>query len=338
MLRIGLIGCGGIGTVHNKALKAISQDLDIEVVALADRREDFLKRAKALWPNAKTYELGLDLIDNEEIDAVHICLPSFLHTDHAIRAMEKGLDVMIEKPVCLTEEDCERLLNVREQTGSKVMVGQVLRFFDEYRYLKKIFDSKEYGELQTIELGRKGGDVQWGYEDWFHDDKKSGSVMLDLHIHDVDFLHYLLGKPDSLQVNAEKRPSGLVHHVTTAYRFGKVSAVAEALWDISPSLPFEAYFKASFEQGILSYSSKRDPSLSFIDKNGERPIKIFKPEETEKTVEMEKINIKDIGPYYDEIRYFVKCLLDDKPIGQATLEDGIEAVRIVLMEQGDLKR
>ncbi len=330
-MKIGLIGCGGIGDTHNKALKAISKEFDIEVVALADCREDFLKKAKELWPNSEEYTQGFDLIDQAQVDVVHICLPSYLHTSHAVKAMDKGLDVLIEKPVCITEEDCKLLLEAQNRTGAKVMIGHVLRFFEEYKYLKNVFESKKYGKLNAIEMGRKGGDVLWGFEDWFHDVKKSGSVMLDLHVHDVDFLHYLLGKPDTMEVEVDRRDNGLVHHVKTKFQYGSIPAIAEGLWDMSPSRDFEAYFQAAFDQGTLIFNSNATSSLLFHDREGAIVPITIEPEYTHTGTT--DINIANIGPYYTEIKYFVECLLDNKPIEQATLEDGVEAVRLVFEEQ-----
>lgn len=89
-MKIGLIGCGGMGTTHNLSLKALSGKMDVEVTALADCRQEFLERAAKQWPGAKTYTTGMELLREEELDAVHICLPSYLHAEHAIAAMEKG--------------------------------------------------------------------------------------------------------------------------------------------------------------------------------------------------------------------------------------------------------
>ena len=141
-MKIGLIGCGGMGTTHNLSLKALSGKMDVEVTALADCRQEFLERAAKQWPQAKTYVTGKELLEKEELDAVHICLPSYLHAEHAIMAMEKGMHVFCEKPVCLTAEDGRRLLEVQKKTGVSVMVGQVVRSFDEYRYLKDVYENK----------------------------------------------------------------------------------------------------------------------------------------------------------------------------------------------------
>lgn len=332
MLHIGIIGCGGMGSTHNKAYKSAAQKHDVAVVALADCRQEFLDQAQLIWPQAETYTNGIDLINKAHVDAVSICLPSHMHTDHAVRAMEKGIAVLIEKPVCITEDECKRLLETQAKTGTPAMVGHVLRFFDEYAFLKKAFDKQLYGELLSIDMKRLGGDVLWGFEDWFHDEKKSGSVMLDLHIHDVDFLHYLLGNPDAMEIETEAFPSGLINHVVAHYRFASVRASAEGLWDPSPNRPFEASFTAVFEKGKLSFCSSKNPSLTItlpVENDNLQPLMRFAPLHSDIT----DVTMTGLDPYCKEINYFTECLIEGKPIEQATLQDGVDAVRLVLKEQ-----
>lgn len=263
-MKIGLIGCGGMGTTHNLSLKALSGKMDVEVTALADCRQEFLERAAKQWPGAKTYTTGMELLREEELDAVHICLPSYLHAEHAIAAMEKGMDVFLEKPVCLTREDCSRLLEVQKKTGARVMVGQVVRSFGEYRYLKDIYEKKTYGKLKSIVMQRISGDTKWGYEDWFHEERKSGSVVLDLHIHDLDFLRYMLGEPDSFTVKAAAFPGGMINQIITSYQFGSVFATAEGIWDVCTELPFEGSFRACFEEATIIYQAGRRRLCRYI--------------------------------------------------------------------------
>ena len=210
------------------------------------------------------------------MDAVHICLPSYLHVEHAIAAMERGFHTLIEKPVCLSRDDCDKLMDAERRTGVRVMVGQVVRYFDEYRYLKEVYDQKTYGKLKSIQMHRISGDVTWGYEDWFHDEKKSGSVVLDLHIHDVDFLRYMIGEPDTFTVNSTSFDTGMVNQIVTSYKFGDVFAVVEGTWDVSPKLPFEAYYRACFEDATIVYSNLHQPALVVYHKDG----RIITPELT----------------------------------------------------------
>jgi len=85
--------------------------------------------------------IGCGSISNEKLDIVHICLPTYLHAGHAAAAMERGMNVFMEKPVCLKRSEAKQLLEVQKQTGSKVMIGQVVRFFDEYIYLRELYET-----------------------------------------------------------------------------------------------------------------------------------------------------------------------------------------------------
>ena len=191
------------------------------------------------------------------MDIVHICLPNYLHVSNAVAAMEKGMNVFVEKPVCLTREDADAILDAEKRTGMKVMVGQVVRSFEEYRYLKKVYDDKTFGKLRSIVMRRISGDVRWGFEDWFHDEKRSGSVVLDLHVNDLDFLRYMLGEPDNFEVRATPFDSGMINQIITTYEFGNVFASVEGVWDISPALKFEASFRAVLTEPPWSFMEQK---------------------------------------------------------------------------------
>jgi predicted dehydrogenase len=330
-VKIGVVGCGGMGTTHYLSLKALSEKMDIQVTALAECRNEYLEKAAGYFPEARTYTYGMDLIEQEELDAVHICLPSYLHVSHAVAAMERGMNVFVEKPVCLTEEEGERILEAEKRTGVKVMIGQVVRSFEEYRFLKEVYDSKIYGELRSIVMHRISGDATWGYRDWFHKEKESGSVVLDLHVHDVDYLRYLLGEPDRFDVRAATFENGLINQIITVYEFGDVFATVEGVWDISPSLPFESNFRAAFDDATVCFNSGDKPSLTVYRKDGEIDVPDLRPEYEGESSEA-GINISNLGPYYKEIKYFLECIRDDRKIELAPLEEGVKTVRLAIQE------
>lgn len=330
-MKVGLIGCGGMGTTHNLSLKALSNKLDIQVTAIAEIRPEFLEKAANLWPEAKTYATGMELIEQEQLDVVHICLPSYMHTEHAVEAMKKGFHVFIEKPVCLTKEDGEELLEAEKKYGVQIMVGQVIRSFEEYGYLKEVYDKNTFGKLKSLVLKRMSGDVIWGYEDWFHDEEKSGSAVLDLHIHDLDFLRYMLGEPDSFEVRATSFDSGMINQIITLYEFGSVFATAEGMWDVSPAIPFEAEFRACFEEATLVFKSSLEQTLTIYKKDGTLESPEFHPEYNVENEESE-INVSNLGPYYTEIKYFLECLRDGKKASIAPLIEGVKSVNLALME------
>lgn len=329
-LKAALIGCGGMGTTHSLSLKRLSEKMDVEMIAIADCRKEYLERTAQQWPDVHAYRTGMELLEKETPDFVHICLPSYLHAAHAVAAMKKGCHVFIEKPVCLTKEECETLLAVQKQTGVKVMVGQVIRSFPEYRYLKKAYEEKTLGELKSLVMQRISGRVDWGFENWFSDEKKSGSVVLDLHIHDLDFLRYMLGEPDSFDVRATSYDSGMINQVMAFYEFGTVPVTAEAVWDRSPSLKFEASFRASFEKGTLVYNGTRERPLAVYMEDG--AVQYPDPGQERIVDSSAGINISEMGPYGEEIRYFVECLRTGKEIRRAPLEEGVRSVLLALEE------
>lgn len=335
-MKVGVIGCGGMGATHYQALKALSAQMDVQVVALAECREEFLNKAALQFPGARTYATGMELLDHEVLDVVHICLPSYLHVSHAVKAMEKGMNVFLEKPVCLTEEEGKLLLETEKRTGVLAMAGQVVRVFDEYMFLKEAYDKGTYGKLKSIDMKRLSGDVTWGFEDWFHDESRSGSVVLDLHVHDLDFLRYLLGEPDEIDVRAAALPSGMINQVVTAYKFGDVFAVAEGLWDISPALPFEASFRASFEKATVVFNCTRTPALQVYHADGTVEVPELHPEYAVNS-DMAGINISNLGPYYTEIKYFIECVRDGRKIELAPLEEGVKSVLLARAELAKAK-
>ena len=331
MKKIGIIGCGGMGTTHLLSTKALSSDYAIEVTAVADLQSHCLERAKGIWPGAKTYTEGMELLEQEALDIVLICLPSYLHTQFAVAAMEKGVHVFLEKPVCLQEEDCKKLLEVQSKTDAKVLIGQVVRVFAEYRYLKELVDKGTYGKLRSISMWRLSGMVDWGYRNWFRTLELSGSVVMDLHIHDVDFLRYLLGEPDQVQVNARKNAEGMPEQVVTQYRFGETLASVEAVWDNPKGFPFEAGFRALFEQATVVFNNKAEDTLVEYLENAVRRVPELKRDYQE-TNDAAGINISEIGPYYTEMKYFLDCHFEDKEIELLPLREGIASVRLCLKE------
>lgn len=324
-MKVGIVGCGGMGTSHYLSLKALSSEMDIEIVALADCRKEFLDKAAAHFPNARTYRYGMDLIEMEDLDSVHICLPSDLHVDHAVAAMERGIHVFIEKPVCLTLEEADRLLEAEKRTRVKVMAGQVVRFYDEYQYLKSAYESKRYGELKSIVMQRLSGKVKSGIDDWFNDEKRSGSVVLDLHIHDLDFLRYMLGEPDGFEVRATSFESGMINQIVTIYEFGNLFATAEGIWDVSSALDFDVSFRACFEKATIVYHKGESPALVVYKEDGMAEV----PEYGKKPY---MSSISDLGAPYIEDKYFFQYLLGEKNGDIAPLSEGVKSVRLALRE------
>ncbi|GMQ61940.1 Gfo/Idh/MocA family protein [Vallitalea maricola] len=332
-MKVAIIGCGGMGTMHIRSLKILSEKYNIEVVALADCRSEFLEKATATWPKAKKYNLGMDLInDGMELDFIDICLPSYLHTEHAIKAMERGYNIFVEKPVCLTKEEGVKLIETQKKTNVKAMVGHVVRFFEEYQFLKKIYEEKTYGKLKSLIMHRIGGKPTWGFENWFINEEKSGSVVLDLHIHDLDFIRYMLGEPKEFRVNTTSYTDGMINQIISTYKFDETFAVVEGTWDETPCVNFEAYYRASFEDATVIYHSNLEPKVQIFKKND--TVQVYEYKDSVKEINTTNvINISEIAPYKRELEYFINCILLDKEVEIANIEDSVKTVNLAINEK-----
>lgn len=154
-MKVGVIGCGGMGTTHYLSLKALTAIMDLEVVALADSRQEFLEKAQACFPDARVYYNGIELIEKESLDMLHICLPSYLHAEHAIAAMEKKINVFVEKPLCLTNEDAFAVAEGVWDVSADVKFKAGFRAYFEEATV--VFDG---AEIPSLCVYKKDGDVE----------------------------------------------------------------------------------------------------------------------------------------------------------------------------------
>lgn len=321
MLKVGLIGCGFMGTMHANCYKALEDK--VKIVAVADvRRENAEELAKLF--SSDIYSDGMDLITNADVDFVDVCLPTYLHAKYAIAAMEKGFDVFVEKPLCRTKEEAKELLDVQAKTGRKAQVGQVIRFWDEYAWLKDFKEKGEYGKLINAAFKRLSPRPDWAWDNWLHTPEKSGGMALDLHIHDTDFMRYLMGEPKEVKAVGLEEKAGLNEYIMTIYEYDDAVLTAEAAWNYPASFPFTAGFRAKFEKATVVFEGG---VVTVYPVSGEA----FNPViESACTLKAGSGNISDLGGYYNELKYFLEFL--ENPTGEniAPLKEGARSVELAL--------
>lgn len=322
MLKVGLIGCGFMGTMHANCYNNIK---DVKVMAVADVREEKAREIANLT-GATVYSSGKELIENANVDVIDICLPTYLHAEHAILAMQKVKYVFLEKPVALTSEEGKKLIKESEKTGCNVQVGQVIRFWDEYVELKKIIDSNVYGKVINANFRRISPVPTWGWNDWLLDYSKSGGAGQDLHIHDIDYVLSVFGKPDRFysvrNVCGEKNS-----YVNTIMHYKDFVVGVEGTWNLPVSHPFEATFRVVFEKAVVENAGGK--FMLYTD-NDASEIKIEKA-----VINGEGYsggNVSDLGGYYNELCYFCKKAIDGEKIEQATLSDAVKSLDFILEE------
>lgn len=322
MLKIGLIGCGGIGAVHAECW--LSMGDAVELTAVADiNLEKAQKYAK--MSGARTYTDGQELLEKEKIDIVDICVPTFLHAKYLVKAMECVKNIIIEKPVCLREEEAQKLMEVQKKTGALVQVAHVVRFTDAYRYLKETVKSGIYGNVVSGSFSRLSPKPLWMKG---HDDiDVTGTMILDMHIHDVDFIRYLMEcEPEDIKTWSVKDESGIVQHIWTRYSFGKVVVTSEGSWDYPSGLPFASTFRVRLERAAIVLDESG--TLAVYPEAGGKII----PDLGEKQEKDLGINVSDLKPYMNEMRYFLEVIQTDNRKGITNLSEAIASFRLARRE------
>ncbi len=315
MLKVGVLGVGGISGAHIPAWNRIEQ---AKLVALCDIRPEQLEPYKD--GSYHLYTDFEDMIANEDLDIIDICLPTFLHVEYSIKAMQKGINVLCEKPISLNSEDVKKVYAAAKQHNVKFMVAHVIRFWDEYVFLKDIIDTKKYGKLKNGHIERMGNTPKWSWDDWMADPQRSGLVPFDLHIHDLDWLIYTLGKPTSISVNRVK--SGKSDYMNGLYNYDGFFITAHSAW-FDNEFNFTYGYRFMFEDAVIELKSG---TLTVFETSG-KTYTVGGDISSDDAC----INLPATDAYFNEIRYFTDCVLYNKP-ADIINPDELECVLNILNE------
>ncbi len=324
MIKVGLIGCGFMGGMHSACYAALA-NLGVKVTAVADVRREY---AENLANGAEIYATGMELIEKADVDVVDVCLPTHLHAAHAVAAMKAGKNVFVEKPIAFEDADMELILKTEKETGAKVQVGQVIRQWTEYVWLKKAVDAGTFGKIQHAMFRRLSGRPEWAWEGWLHQVDKSGGVAVDMHVHDVDFVRYIMGEPDVVKAHAHRDAEGVIQQINAVYGYGdNVSVAVESGWDYPAAFPFTADFRVKFEKATVI--------------GGGGVVNVYPLDGDAYQAELEEEfqgdneiggNISSLGGYYNELKYFVEGLQGKNDLSVATVSEAIKSVQLVKRE------
>ncbi|PFA22037.1 oxidoreductase [Bacillus cereus] len=192
-VRIGIIGAGlrsGIAKYwHNPGGNSV-------VVAAADVSMERLKTfQEKINQHAYITTVYKELLARTDIDAVAILSPDYLHEEHAIAALQAGKHVYCEKPLAITVEGCDRIIEQAEKSGKHLMVGFNMRYMSMYQTMKEIIDSGVIGDLKAVWVRHfVGFGGYYYYHDWHGTAKNTTSLLLQKGSHDLDVIHWITGK------------------------------------------------------------------------------------------------------------------------------------------------
>lgn len=189
-LRIGLIGFGARAKL---AEEVEEPSRDAAVVAVCDVSERGRESAREAHPDA-LITAELDELLAAGLDAVMVFTPDDQHAGPVIAALEAGIAVFTEKPLAITVEDCDRILDVARRTGSRLYVGHNMRHMPVITLMKDLIDSGRIGTVKAIwcrHFVGNGGDYY--FHDWHAERSRTTSLLLQKGAHDIDVMHWLAG-------------------------------------------------------------------------------------------------------------------------------------------------
>lgn len=328
-VNVAVVGLGFMGTVHIRAYQQIPQ---ARIVALCAHQRIPVHGVLAdisgnpasagginLGKDIKVYRRLEDLLGDPDVDLVDICLPTSLHVPQAVAALRAGKHVVCEKPLARTSAEAREILAAARTARRFFMPAMCMRFWPGWAWLKELKTKKTYGRILAARFRRVSGPPGWGRDRYFKGGH-SGGALLDLHIHDADFVQFLFGRPTSVFSTGRSRYSGAVDHVVTQYRVpGGVTVYAEGSWLMTHG--FSMSYTVIFERATLDYDSTRGAEALRLDEEGKRSR--FVP-------------CSGTG-YVGELRHMIDSILTNRQPTIITGQDGLSAVEICEAEERSVR-
>lgn len=324
-LNVAVIGAGNMGKHHVRNYSEIGI---ANLVAVSDINEE-LGRAIADEYGCKYYKDYKEMLDKEHLDAVTIVVPSRFHHEVGLEVIKRGIHVLMEKPIAMTDSEALDLINAANEHKVKLMIGHVERFNPAIVKLKEVIDAGELGKVVSITAKRvfvMPGQI------------RDANVLVDLAVHDIDIISHLLGTyPDRVVANGgrahlEKRDD----HAEILLSYGDASGFVEVNW-VTPVRIRRLEVTGTGGYAEVDYLTK---SLTLYPSNVTKTsvadyedllVTFGKPEKLEV-----EIKDKDRQPLEAEITSFLTSVLEDTPV-YTSGEDGRKALEIALQAGADIE-
>lgn len=317
---VAIIGCGYISRFHVSAWASLP---NTQLLAVVDsnltKTKEYIKKYKV-----KAYDDYMFVLKDRNIDIVDVCVPTFLHKQIVVDAVKERKHILCEKPIALNLKDANTMIEAVKKTRMKFMVGHCVRFFPEYSKIKQLIQHGEIGRPITAKLSRVGPMPKWA--SWYSEEHKSGGVILDFAIHDIDFIRwcfdhkvkYVFAETYSKGTSRAKTRESV--NIVLTFKHGGLAFIESAYVD-SRNFPFSSSCEIHGVKGILSTDNKIVRKTSFIDGK----TSYFYP-------------LWDYG-YFLEIKHFVDSILKNKdPIVSGEEARNSLAVALAAIESSHFKK
>jgi predicted dehydrogenase len=326
MINVGVIGLGMMGQTH---LDVYAKRGDVKVVAISDRDPERLSGKVRAAGNvegqaqgafdlsrATAYAEGMDLIKDKSVDLVDICLATPLHVEYAIAALRKGKHVLVEKPLARTFKDAQKLAKAAAKAKGMAMCAMCMRFWPGWTWLKEAVEKQTYGSIRSASFKRLATMPPGAF---YANGELSGGAILDLHLHDADFVQFVFGMPAAVFSRGYSKTSGAIDHVTTQYLYEGDGATpliaAEGTWAMAGPYEFRMQYTANFDRATAVFDML-SPTPLVLYHDGQK----------------ETIALPAAMGYELEIGYFLDCITKGERPTTVTLEDAANAIKLIEAE------
>jgi len=325
-VNVAVAGLGFMGVTHLRAYQALRQ---ARIVAVCDpvrqpvngvlaNVQGNLKSGTdlALGTRVKVYREFSELIADPDVEVVDLCTPTGLHAAQAIAALEAGKHVLCEKPLAQNVVAARKILETAAKSERFLMPAMCMRFWPGWSWLKQVVTEQTFGAVQTAGFRRVTAKPVWGQAG-----THLGGALLDLHIHDTDFVNFLFGQPAAVFSTGVRSKAGAVDHIVTQYIYPLGPVVqAEGSW-LWPD-GFNMSFTLHCERAMIDFDLSRGPDALRLQAAGKK---------------LRSIKLKSTDGYHEEIASFVQSVASGRKPSIVTAEDGLTALEICAAEEKSVR-
>ena len=319
-VRIGILGAGAMATTHAVAYAGLPGVTVVGVFA----RDEGHARATAALCKAEPFTDAETLIRHAGVDAIDVCLPSVIHCDFVIAALDAGKHVFCETPLALQLDEARRMRDAARRADCLLQVGLLMRALGAYRHIKDVAVAGTYGRLLSVTTWRLGSYLHPGAPD--HKAHYSEPAT-ELMTFDFDFIQWLMGTPNRLSASAARTPQGAPGETSAllSYDDGRHATVlASGL--MPPGFAFTVGFRVLFDRAVFEHQAVFDkipPTASFT---------IVEEKEPARSIPMPGQN-----PYEVELQRFVDCIRSRADPALLDADRAIEALVLSTATQRSLE-
>ena len=331
-VKIGIIGCGWAGgTLHLPALHSLS---DAEVIALADIDQERLNQVGDKFHITSRHTDYRDIVENEEVDVIAVCVPASSHTEIALAALEAGKHVFIEKPITLSLDESEQLIERAKVSNSKVTVGFNLRSHRLVREARRIIREGALGKIESIRTAWTS-DVRHyrNMPEWRNRREMGGGTIVEIGIHHFDLWRFLL-ESEVEEIFALTRSSEWDDQIAVVNARMANGAIASSVFSELTCNNNEIEIHGQKGRLLVSCYSfdglEFQPILSLPGTISSRMKKVINTlRDLPKAVSSIRNGGEFIASYRAEWQHFIHAIRNNAQV-ECTLEDGMRAVQVVL--------